>query len=108
MADSSGRLYNEMIAQLASSKLKERFGVNFNAETSLWEIGFSKLSNDEVLELILAGMESLSSNLAKKWKMVNTSRTGLPAIQFAGLSDIEAREVCRTVAMRFHPTENEA
>jgi len=105
MSHRSGSLHDEIAAQLASSKLIERFGVDFNAETLLWEIGFSKLSNDEFLGLFLAGMDSLSSGVANKWKMVNTSGAGLRALQFVNLSDIEARELSRTVAARFHLAE---
>jgi hypothetical protein len=103
MAHKSGSLRDEIAAQLASSTLIKRFGVDFNAETLLWEIRFSNLSNDEFLELFLAGMDSLSSRMANNWKMVNTSGAGLRALQFVNLSDIQARELSCTVAARFHP-----
>jgi hypothetical protein len=104
MAHKSGSLRDEIVAQLASSKLIQRFGVDFNTETWLWEIRFSNLSKDEFLELFLAGMDSLSSRMANNWKMVNTSGAGLRALKFENLSDIEARELSCTVAARFHPS----
>ena len=103
MAHKSGSLRDEIVAQLASSALRQRFGVDFNAETLLWEIDFSNLSNDEFLDLFLAGMDSLSSGVANKWKMVNTSGAGLRALKFVNLSDIEARELSCTVAAGFPP-----
>ena len=103
MSHKSGSLRDEIVAQLASSALRQRFGVDFDAETLLWEIRFSNLSNDEFLDLFLAGMDSLSSRMATNWEMVDTSAAGLRALKFVNLSDIQARELCRTVAAGFPP-----
>ena len=105
MAHKPGSLNDEIVAQLASSTLAERFAVDFNAEALRWEMSFSNISKDEFLELFLAGINSLSSGIANKWKMGKTSEDGLRALQFVNLSDIEVRELSLKVAVRFHQVE---
>lgn len=92
-------LRNAMVAQLAGSTLRDRFTIEFNAETSHWEISVFNLSEDE-----LNGLFAVPFRLAPtKWNLgVELDHR---AIRIRGLTGSQARDFTRAVRARFRITE---
>ena len=94
MKRESRNLHDAMVARLASSTLRNRFNVDFNEETSHWEISFNRLSEDE-FNVIFAVRLRVSTN----WHLGGNS--GHRTIRIIGIPGSQARDFARAVAARF-------
>ena|ERR1700674_3120762 len=91
------KLRDRLVAILASTTFvkgdKQRFSVEFNSETSRWEIPFNELSAEEFTCVIDAARASVSSDA--KFNFTDN------AIRVANLKDREAEGFARAVARDF-------
>jgi hypothetical protein len=91
------KLRDTLVAILASTTFvqgdKQRFLVDFNSETSRWEIPFNDLSAEEFTGVIEAARASVSSDAKFNF--------GERAIRVANLKDHEAEGFARAVAREF-------
>jgi hypothetical protein len=93
-------LHDALVTYLTGSKLKNRFTVGFNPETSRWIIGFEKLSETEFNDIF-----SVSSRLGldpSQWDVSGNPGDRQRTIRIAGLTRTQAREFARAVTARFH------
>ena len=96
MGHESRNLRDAMVARLASSTLRDRFSVDFNAETSHWEISFNKLSEAELNDIF-----AVPFRLVPDWGLGHNSEPGHRAIRIRGLIGSQAREFARAVTALF-------
>jgi hypothetical protein len=91
------KLRDTLVAILASTTFvqgdKQRYSVDFNSETSRWEIPFNDLSAEEFTGVIDAARASVSSDAKFNF--------GDKAIRVANLKNGEAEGFARAVAREF-------
>jgi len=92
-------LHDAIEVRLAGSRLKDRFSVGFNPETSRWVISFEKLSQKEFNEI-----SNASSRLGldpTQWDVGGNSKERRKTVRIVGLTTTNARDFARAVAVRF-------
>jgi hypothetical protein len=94
------RILNDaLVIYLKRSTLKNRFAVGFNPEISRWVISLDKLSETEFNDIF-----TLSSRLgldSTQWDISGNADEPLRTIRIAGLTNTQARDLVRAVALRF-------
>jgi len=97
MGHESRNLRDAMVARFTRSTLRDRVSVDFNTETSHWEIGFSRLSEDEFNALFAVPFRLAPTT----WELGDKSESGHRAIRIRGLTGSQARDFARAVAALF-------
>lgn len=85
--------------RLAGTRLKDRFSVGFNPETSRWVISFEKLSQKEFNQI-----SDVSSRLgldSTQWDVSGNLKECRRTVRIAELTTTNARDFARAVAARF-------
>ena len=85
--------------RLADTRLKDRFSVGFNPETSRWVISFEKLSQKEFNEIL-----DVSSRLGldpTQWDIGGNLKEHRRTVRIAGLTTTHARSLAIAVAAHF-------
>jgi hypothetical protein len=92
----NSKLHDEMVAQLASSTLVERFSVGYD---NGWEISFNKLSEKEFLSIIEITKQTFSST--PKMDLSKFAPEDARAVRVDKLNDGRAQAFARAVAQAF-------
>jgi hypothetical protein len=91
-------LHDALVTYLTGSKLKNRFTVGFNPETSRWVIGFEKLSESEFNDI--CNVSARVGSKPTQWDVSGDSGSNR-TIRIAGLTRTQARDFTRAVTARF-------
>jgi hypothetical protein len=92
-------LHDAIEMRLAGSRLKDRFSVGFNPETSRCVISFERLSQSEFNDI-----SNVSSRLgldSTQWDIGGNLKERRRTVRIAGLTTTHARDFARAVAARF-------